>query len=44
MPLREYTDQFIAAFREDAAALGLEPVEENAARDRRGEHRGDGAT
>jgi len=29
MPLREYTDQFIAAFREDAAALGLEEVEEN---------------
>jgi cysteinyl-tRNA synthetase len=28
-PLREYTDQWIAAFREDAAALGLEPVEEN---------------
>ncbi len=28
MPLRQYTDQFIAAFREDAAALGLEPVEE----------------
>ncbi len=28
-PLREYTDQYIAAFREDAAALGLEPVEEN---------------
>ena len=28
MPLREYTDQYIAAFREDAAALGLEPVEE----------------
>ena len=27
--LREYTDRFIAAFREDAAALGLEPVEEN---------------
>ena len=26
--LREYTDRFIAAFREDAAALGLEPVEE----------------
>ena len=26
--LRDYTDQFIAAFREDAAALGLEPVEE----------------
>ena len=29
MPLREYTDRYIAAFREDAAALGLEPVEEN---------------
>lgn len=29
MPLREYTEQFIAMFREDAAALGLEPVEEN---------------
>ncbi len=28
-PLREYTDQWIAAFREDAAAIGLEPVEEN---------------
>jgi cysteinyl-tRNA synthetase len=28
MPLREYTDQFIAAFLDDAAALGLEPVEE----------------
>ena len=28
MPLRAYTDQWIAAFREDAAALGLEPVEE----------------
>jgi len=28
MPLREYTDQYIAAFREDAASLGLEPVEE----------------
>ncbi|MDP7479322.1 MAG: class I tRNA ligase family protein, partial [Vicinamibacterales bacterium] len=26
--LREYTDQYIAAFREDSAALGLEPVEE----------------
>jgi cysteinyl-tRNA synthetase len=37
VPLREYTDRYIAAFREDAAALGLEPVEENAARDRRGE-------
>ena len=29
VPLREYTDRFIAAFREDAAALGLEPVEDN---------------
>jgi cysteinyl-tRNA synthetase len=29
MDLRAYTDQFIAAFREDAAALGLEPVEDN---------------
>jgi len=28
VPLREYTDRFIAAFHEDAAALGLEPVEE----------------
>jgi cysteinyl-tRNA synthetase len=28
-PLREYTDQWIAAFREDAAAMGLEQVEEN---------------
>ncbi|MCA1652424.1 MAG: cysteine--tRNA ligase, partial [Acidobacteria bacterium] len=28
MPLREYTDQYIQAFREDAAALGLEPTEE----------------
>jgi cysteinyl-tRNA synthetase len=28
LPLREYTDQYIAAFREDAAALGLEPPEE----------------
>jgi cysteinyl-tRNA synthetase len=28
-PLREYTDQYIAAFREDAASLGLEPAEEN---------------
>ena len=27
--LREYTDRYIAAFREDAAALGIEPVEEN---------------
>jgi cysteinyl-tRNA synthetase len=26
--LREYTDQYIAAFREDSRALGLEPVEE----------------
>src|SRR5262245_6531145 len=28
MDLRSYTDQYIAAFREDANALGLEPVEE----------------
>jgi cysteinyl-tRNA synthetase len=28
VPLREYTDRFIAAFRADAEALGLEPVEE----------------
>ncbi len=28
VPLREYTDQYIDAFREDAAALGLETVEE----------------
>jgi cysteinyl-tRNA synthetase len=27
--LREYTDRYIAAFREDAAAMGLEPAEEN---------------
>src|SRR5437762_7378872 len=29
MALRPYTDQFIAAFREDAGALGLENVEES---------------
>ena len=29
MDLRAYTDQYIEAFREDATALGLEPVEEN---------------
>jgi len=29
VPLREYTDRYIAAYLEDAAALGLEPVEEN---------------
>ena len=29
MPLREYTERYVEAFREDAAALGLEPVEEN---------------
>lgn len=29
MPLREYTDRWIAAFREDADALGLEPQEDN---------------
>src|SRR6202008_1076887 len=28
MELRAYTDQFIAAFREDAQTLGLESVEE----------------
>ncbi|MEZ5320150.1 MAG: cysteine--tRNA ligase [Vicinamibacterales bacterium] len=28
VPLREYTDRYIAAFLEDAAALGLEDVEE----------------
>ncbi len=28
VPLRDYTDRYIAAFIEDAAALGLEPVEE----------------
>jgi cysteinyl-tRNA synthetase len=28
-PLREYTDGWIAAFHEDDAVLGLEPVEEN---------------
>ena len=29
MSLRDYTDTYIAAFLEDAAAMGLEPVEEN---------------
>jgi len=29
MDLRAYTDQYIAMFREDTAALGLEPVEES---------------
>ena len=29
MDLREYTEQYIAAFREDARTLGLEEVEEN---------------
>ncbi len=28
-PLREYTDQFIEAYRDDARALGLESVEDN---------------
>jgi len=28
VPLRDYTDRYIAAFQEDAAAMGLEPVEE----------------
>jgi cysteinyl-tRNA synthetase len=29
VPLREYTDRYIELFRQDAAALGLESVEEN---------------
>jgi cysteinyl-tRNA synthetase len=29
VPLREYTDRYVAAYLEDAAAMGLEPVEEN---------------
>src|SRR6266567_8832599 len=29
MDLRTYSEQYIAAFRQDAAALGLEQVEEN---------------
>jgi cysteinyl-tRNA synthetase len=29
VPLREYTGRFIDAYREDAALLGMEPVEEN---------------
>ncbi len=29
VPLREYTDRFIKAFQEDAALLGIEPVEDN---------------
>ena len=28
VPLREYTDRYIAAYQEDAAAMGLEPAEE----------------
>src|SRR5918995_388958 len=28
LSLRDYTDRYIAAFHEDAATLGLEPVEE----------------
>src|SRR6476659_9436438 len=28
-PLREYTQQFVDAFEKDAAALGLEPVEDS---------------
>jgi cysteinyl-tRNA synthetase len=28
LPLREYTDQYIKAFREDALSLGIEPVED----------------
>ena len=42
VPLREYTDRYIAAFREDAAALGLEtPEQQPRATDER-EHHGDG--
>ncbi len=29
VPLREYTTRYVDAFRQDASALGLEPVEEN---------------
>jgi len=29
VPLREYTDRYVRAFHEDAALLGLEPVESN---------------
>ena len=29
VPLREYTDRYVQAYREDAAALGLEAVEES---------------
>jgi cysteinyl-tRNA synthetase len=29
VPIREYTSQYIDLFRQDAAALGLEPVEDN---------------
>jgi cysteinyl-tRNA synthetase len=29
VPLREFTDRYVAAFLEDAAAIGLEPVEEH---------------
>jgi cysteinyl-tRNA synthetase len=29
LPIREYTARYIDLFRQDAAALGLEPVEEN---------------
>ena len=29
VPLREYTGRYIDAYREDAALLGMEPVEEN---------------
>ncbi len=28
VPLREYTDRYVRAYQEDAAALGIEPVEE----------------
>ena len=39
MPLREYTDQWIRAFREDSARLGIEDAGGNAAGDRPGQPR-----
>ncbi len=41
LPLREYTERYIAAFHEDCAALGLEPVGGEPARHRPGQHPGD---
>ena len=42
MPLREYTDQYIAAFREDTADAGHGGARGEPARDRRGQPAGDG--